>query len=82
VRIEGEVGIGKPSPEAFAAALAALGARLEPAAMIGDDLEADVAGAERAGIPAVWVDHGRALPPAAVRPGRCIRALADLLGRD
>lgn len=82
VRIEGEVGVGKPEPTAFAGALAALGAAHEPAAMIGDDLEADVAGAERAGITAVWVDHGRALPPRAVRPGRSIRALADLLVGD
>jgi putative hydrolase of the HAD superfamily len=41
IRIEGEVGVGKPAPAAFAGALAALGAEGEPAAMIGDDLDAD-----------------------------------------
>jgi len=82
VRIEGEVGVGKPEPAAFAGALAALGATGEPAAMIGDDLDADVAGARRAGLAAIWVDHAGAGPPQhAPRPDRVVRALAELLER-
>jgi putative hydrolase of the HAD superfamily len=79
VRIEGEVGVGKPEPAAFAGALTALGAAGEPAVMIGDDLEADVAGARRAGLASVWVDHAGQGPPAAARPDRVVRALAELL---
>ena len=79
VRIEGEVGVGKPDGAAFAGALAALGARGEPAVMIGDDLDADVAGASRAGLTTIWVDHARQGPPAAARPDRAVRALAELL---
>jgi putative hydrolase of the HAD superfamily len=82
VRIEGEVGIGKPEPAAFAGALAALGAAGEPAAMIGDDLDADVAGGRAAGLATVWVDHAGAGPPRGPAPDRVVRALADLLEPD
>ena len=82
VRIEGEVGVGKPALAAFAGALAALGAAGEPAAMIGDDLDADVAGGRAAGLATVWVDHagrGAAGPQA---PDRVVRALAELIRPD
>jgi len=79
LRIEGEVGVGKPASAAFGGALAALGAAPSEACMVGDDLEADIAGAERAGLSSVWVHHGRPLPAGADRPGRSIRAVADLL---
>ena len=79
VRIEGEVGVGKPAAAAFAGALAALGARGEPAAMIGDDLAADVAGAHAAGLAAIWVDHAGQGASGAARPDRVVRALAELL---
>lgn len=80
VRIEGEVGVGKPSPAAFAGALAALGAGGEQALMIGDDLDADIAGAHAAGLATVWIDHrGAGPPPGAPSPHRAVRALAELL---
>ncbi len=89
VRIEGEVGIGKPAHEAFAGALAALGVAGEAAAMIGDDLEADIAGASAAGLATVWVDHAGAGPRALPRPrpgtgplprpSRVVWALAEVL---
>jgi putative hydrolase of the HAD superfamily len=83
VRIEGEVGVGKPLAAAFAGALAALGESSAPAAMIGDDLDADVAGASAAGLSAVWVDHaGAGPPPGGPRPSRVIRSLAELVAAD
>jgi putative hydrolase of the HAD superfamily len=83
VRIEGEVGVGKPKAEAFAGALAALGAGGEPAAMIGDDLDADIAGARDAGLATVWVDHAGAGPATGrPRPDRVVRALAEVLAWD
>jgi HAD superfamily hydrolase (TIGR01458 family) len=42
--------LGKPSPDFFAAALASMDWPLEDAVMVGDDAEADVAGALRAGL--------------------------------
>jgi putative hydrolase of the HAD superfamily len=82
VRIEGEVGVGKPAKAAFAGALAALGAEGEPAAMIGDDLAADVAGARAAGLLAVWVDQRGVGDPAETRPSWIVRSLAELLAAD
>jgi putative hydrolase of the HAD superfamily len=82
VRIEGEVGIGKPMAAAFAGALAALGASGEPAAMIGDDLAADVAGAKAAGLSAIWVDHGGRGPGPGPRPDRVVRTIAELVEPD
>ena len=85
VRIEGEVGVGKPEAAAFAGALTALGASGEPAMMIGDDLDADVAGGSNAGLATVWVDHAGAGPPSRTphpsSPDHVIRALAELLDR-
>ena len=78
VRIEGEVGLGKPAAAAFAGALAALGATGEPAAMIGDDLEADIAGGSAAGLATVWVDHAGRGAPDPARPDRVVRALAEV----
>lgn len=42
--------VGKPSPDCFGTAVASCGCRLEEAVMIGDDAEADIAGALSAGI--------------------------------
>jgi len=50
---------GKPAPMFFAAALRLLGVPADEVVMIGDDLRADVAGARRAGLRAVWVRSGR-----------------------
>jgi putative hydrolase of the HAD superfamily len=79
IRIEGEVGVGKPRPEAFAGALAALGAAGEPALMVGDDLDADIAGGRAAGLATIWIDHRGAGPPrGGPSPDRTLRALAEL----
>jgi len=81
VRIEGEVGVGKPEPAAFAGALAALGSQPEETCMIGDDLDADIAGGRAAGVVTVWIDHGgMGLPAdARARPDHVARGLAELL---
>ena len=51
--------LGKPSGAFFAAALATLGVGRSEAVMVGDDLEADVLGAQRAGIAGVLVRTGK-----------------------
>jgi HAD superfamily hydrolase (TIGR01458 family) len=51
--------LGKPSPEFFATALQELGAPAARAAMIGDDLEADVGGAIDCGLAGVLVRTGK-----------------------
>ena len=51
--------IGKPSPDFFRAAAAAFGLPAEKVLMVGDDLEADVAGARGAGLEATLVCTGK-----------------------
>ena len=51
--------VGKPSGPFYAAALRTLGVEAGEAVMVGDDLEADVLGAQRAGIPGVLVRTGK-----------------------
>ena len=81
VFVEGELGYGKPDPRVFLAALEAAVARADDAWMVGDNLSADIAGAQAVGIHAVWVDHGGEGPPvdAPARPDRVVTGLADLL---
>jgi HAD superfamily hydrolase (TIGR01458 family) len=51
--------LGKPSGAFFAAALSTLGVGPGEAVMVGDDIEADVLGAQHAGIPGVLVRTGK-----------------------
>jgi HAD superfamily hydrolase (TIGR01458 family) len=54
--------LGKPSPAYFEAALAALGAEPGLTWMVGDDLESDIAGAQRYGLKTVLVRTGKFRP--------------------
>lgn len=73
---------GKPSPVFFAAALASIGAAPGDAAMIGDDLESDVGGAQAAGMKGVLVRTGKYRPGDLerfpVRPDAVLGSLAEL----
>jgi putative hydrolase of the HAD superfamily len=53
-----EVGWLKPHPRVFQHALEALGARAEETVFIGDDLRADIQGAQAAGLHAIWKRPG------------------------
>jgi putative hydrolase of the HAD superfamily len=53
-----DVGVGKPDPAIFAAALAALGVPASDAVMVGNDRDRDIAGAAAAGLRSVWIQHG------------------------
>ena len=55
--------LGKPAPAFFDSAMASMGCAPEQAAMVGDDAEADIAGALQAGIgQAVLVRSGKFIP--------------------
>jgi HAD superfamily hydrolase (TIGR01458 family) len=79
--VEAEV-VGKPSGAYFEAALAALGAAAEEATMVGDDVEADVVAAKRAGLRGVLVRTGKfeekTLAAAEVEPDAVLDSVADL----
>ncbi|MBA2626731.1 MAG: HAD hydrolase-like protein, partial [Gemmatimonadales bacterium] len=74
---------GKPNPAFFAGALAGLGLPAgAPAAMIGDDLWSDVAGAQRAGLQGWLVETGKfragMLAESGIVPDRLLSSIADL----
>ena len=51
--------MGKPSPAFYAMALASLGLDAGDVVMVGDDIEADIGGAQNAGLRAVQVETGK-----------------------
>lgn len=80
---------GKPAAAFFGAALDGLGLPAAEALMVGDDIDADIGGAQAAGLPGVLVRTGKyradhaaqsAVEPAAVIDS--ITELPDLLGLD
>ncbi|MFK0017343.1 HAD family hydrolase [Streptomyces sp. NPDC091027] len=75
VVISGEYGIRKPDPDLYRIALDALDT--DSGAMIGDDLDADIAGGARAGLHSVWVSGGRDLPAAGPVPDHTVRDVVD-----
>lgn len=81
ILVEGELGYGKPDRRVFESALGHFGARATEACMIGDNLEADIAGAQALGIAAVWFDaHGTGLRPGErCAPERVIERLSELV---
>lgn len=73
--------LGKPSPDFFDAALDTIGATAEEAVMIGDDLRADVRGAQAAGLSALLVRTGKFRPAdleGSIAPDAVLDSLADL----
>jgi putative hydrolase of the HAD superfamily len=78
--IEGEFGAGKPDAAVYHHALDGLRIAPGDAWMVGDHLEFDVAGAQRCGLRAAWLDRpGAGLPAGSdVRPDRILRSLREL----
>jgi HAD superfamily hydrolase (TIGR01450 family) len=76
--------LGKPSPAFFGAALDTLDADAERTWMVGDDLEADIAGAKAAGLKTILVRTGKfradALENALVKPDAVVDSLGDVPG--
>jgi HAD superfamily hydrolase (TIGR01549 family) len=76
-----DLGIHKPDPGIFQAALDAAGVTAREALFIGDSFYFDIHGAWQAGIPAIWYNpHGNE-PPAdlpEVRPVAVVRSIDEL----
>jgi HAD superfamily hydrolase (TIGR01458 family) len=74
--------LGKPSPAFFGAALDALDADPERTWMVGDDLDADIAGAKSCGLHAILVRTGKfrenALDEALVKPDAVVDSIGDV----
>ncbi len=85
VVVSAGVGIRKPSPEIFRMALERWGAEPERAVMIGDTLNADVLGAQNAGMASIWITRRGMRPDnleiqEIVRPNASIATLSELPG--
>ena len=73
-------GAAKPDSRIFAALLEMAGVEAAQVLHIGDDPLADVIGATRAGMQAVWVNRdGRAWPAAFAAPPRTVATLAEIM---
>ena len=76
--------VGKPSRAFFEAAVTELGAAPSEAVMVGDDVEADVAGAKAAGLRAILVRTGKfregTLAEAEPQPDVVVESIADVPG--
>jgi HAD superfamily hydrolase (TIGR01458 family) len=74
--------VGKPSGPYFAAALEALDADAELTWMVGDDIDADIAGAQKHGLKTALVRTGKFRPDAVERgtvmPDAILSSVADL----
>jgi len=70
----------KPDPAIFHAALSHFGASPEQSVMIGDNYDADIAGAQAVGMNTIWIRRRVAMPPslAVVAPGEKASALAEI----
>jgi putative hydrolase of the HAD superfamily len=79
--IEGELGFGKPDRRVFKQALKILNVKPPQAWMVGDDLKRDIAGAQQAGIYAIWCDYeNKGLPEGSnIKPDKIIGNIAELL---
>jgi putative hydrolase of the HAD superfamily len=79
--IEGELGFGKPDRRVFEEALKILNIKSQQAWMVGDDLKRDIAGAQQAGIYAIWCDYeNKGLPEGSnINPDKIIHDITELL---
>lgn len=74
-----EAGVLKPDPRIFRMLLAAAGLEAGQVTHVGDDPEADVIGARRAGVTPVWLNrHGAPWPVGASPPPYTIGSLSEL----
>ena len=65
--------VGKPSPGFFSIALEGLGIPASDVAMVGDDIETDIGGAQRSGMQGILVRTGKfreeSLASSGIHPG-------------
>ena len=80
ILIAGEFGASKPDPQVFNHTLECLQAAPGEAWMVGDNLYADIGGAQGVGIYGIWVDwRGSGLPPnTPAIPDRTVRTIVEL----
>lgn len=79
ILVSGAFGRGKPDPSIFEHALAKVGYAPEDVLMVGDNPMTDILGAERAGIPSVWLNREQKAAHETVAATHEIKNLKELL---
>ena len=72
--VSAQVGFEKPDPRIFLAAANAVGAEPGDCVLVGDDLITDIGGAQRVGMPAIWIARDSVDGPTGVSR---VRSLVD-----
>ena len=73
-----EAGVDKPSPDIFCYTLRKAGGTADAAFMVGDSYAHDVAGAQAAGIPCIWINRaGAPVPEGGEPPAHEVRSMAE-----
>jgi HAD superfamily hydrolase (TIGR01509 family) len=74
-----DIGIIKPSPKIFSAAMEKLGTDISKVVYIGDSLRRDIAGARNFGMSAIWIGNEHLTESKYAIPDHTISDLKDLL---
>lgn len=72
------VGVGKPAPDMFHAALRHAGAQPHQAIHVGDHVVDDIGGASAVGMHTVWINPAGEPTPAEARPSITVASVADV----
>jgi putative hydrolase of the HAD superfamily len=81
ILVSSEIGVQKPAPASFRALLEALGTSPDESWYVGDDPRGDIAGAQAAGMHAVWIDwESKPYPNDLAPPLHRISRFDELLG--
>lgn len=80
--IEGAIVIGKPSPDFFEMALKDMGLAASEVALVGDDIDSDVGGGQRAGLTGILVKTGKFresdLAESKIQPDAILESVSEL----
>ena len=76
--VSGELGIGKPHPAPMQRALQQLNCQPAHAAMVGNNLTSDIAGAQNTGVHAIWLNRDGSRTPGNAHPDIIIPSLSEL----
>ncbi len=80
ITISGEIGVGKPDSRVFELTLDRMSAEPAEAVMVGNSLKSDIAGAQGAGIRAIWLNRSGETPEYGIEPDAEIAGLDELEG--
>ena len=80
VSVAGDVGARKPGEAIFKRALELAGSSPRETMIVGDSLEGDIAGANRLGIEAVWLNRNDQRNDTCAMPDHEVRSLAEVPG--